>query len=316
VTAPALRVPNARGHHAIIGSSAAMSRLRRQIVLVARVSSNILITGATGTGKELVAWAIHLESARSARKFVCVNCAALPEELFESELFGHERGAFTGAYRSRAGLLEGSDGGTVFLDEVGELSLFAQAKLLRVIENKEVQRLGDTRACPVDFRVLAATNRDLERMVDEGQFRRDLFHRLNVARIHIPPLRERKDDLPELVSHYVAVLNEEFGCNMTGVDSEVLGCLLDYAWLGNVRELRNLLEAAYVNAAGPLITRGDLPEQFLSRSGAPSSERQRLISALASVNWNKSKAAVQMRWSRMTLYRKLAKYGISDADKK
>jgi transcriptional regulator with PAS, ATPase and Fis domain len=300
---------------AILGSSRAIARVREQVVRVARFRSNILITGATGTGKELVARAIHQESPRAGHRFVCINCAALPEALFESQLFGHERGAFTGAYQSHAGLLEDGNGGTVFLDEVGELSLFAQAKLLRVIENKEIQRLGDTRSSPVDFRAVAATNRDLERMVHEGQFRSDLFYRLNVARIQIPPLRERKEDLPELVAHYVNVLNQEFGCHVDGVDGEVLRCLAEHSWPGNIRELRNLLESVYVNCAGPVIRKTDLPEHFLS-SASPPSEKQRLISALTSVNWNKSKAALQLRWSRMTLYRKLAKYGLSDIHSK
>ena len=309
------RKGNDVGLRAIVGNSGAMVRLRHEIVQLARVKCNVLITGDTGTGKELVASAIHLESARAPKRFVCVNCAALPDSLFESELFGHERGAFTGAYQARAGLLEESQGGTVFLDEVGELSLFAQAKLLRVIENKEVQRLGETRSNPMDFRVVAATNRDLERMFAAGHFRSDLFYRLNVARIQVPALRDHIDDLPALVAHYMELLNLEFGRRITGIDEAAMECLAAHSWPGNVRELRNLLESIYVNCTGPAIRKSDLPQQLVTHSGGDS-EKQRLISALASVNWNKSKAARALRWSRMTLYRKLAKYGLSDLHEK
>jgi two-component system response regulator HydG/two-component system response regulator AtoC len=203
----------------------------------------------------------------------------------------------------------------VFLDEVGELNLSAQAKLLRVVESKEIQRLGDPKALPVDLRIVAATNRDLEQMVQEGTFRSDLFYRLNVARIHIPPLRERMEDFPELVAHCIKQLNTEFGCIIEGVDADVIATLAAHAWPGNVRELRNVLEAAYINCFGPLIGKAHLPESFLRSSEASPSERQRILSVLASVQWNKTKAARQLRWSRMTLYRKLAKYGLCDLDK-
>jgi two-component system response regulator HydG/two-component system response regulator AtoC len=291
-----------------------MEHLRQQIRRAARVRANVLITGETGTGKELVAGAMHYASPRGTRRFLSVNCAALPDALLESELFGHARGAFTGAYQSRAGLFQDSDGGTAFLDEVGELSLYAQAKLLRVIESKEVQRLGESHSQPIDLRVVAATNRSLEEMVENGQFRKDLFYRLNVVRIQVPPLRERPEDIPALVAHYIRILNSDFGIFMEGMEPAALERLCVHAWPGNVRELRNLLEAAYVNCEGRLIRCNDLPDLASAtalRSSNTGSEKQRLISVLASVNWNKSKAAAQLHWSRMTLYRKLAKYGIA-----
>lgn len=303
-----------RGVDSIIGRSTAMQHLRHQVLRAARVRANVLVTGETGTGKELVASAIHHSSPRQAKRFSSVNCAALPDALLESELFGYARGAFTGAYQSHDGLFKDSDGGTAFLDEVGELSLYAQSKLLRVIEAKEVQRLGDNRSQAIDLRVVAATNRKLEEMVETGQFRKDLFYRLNVVRIHVPPLRDRLEDIPELVVHYLRVLNQEFDVTVERMDTAALHQLTLHSWPGNVRELRNLLEAAYVNCDGPVLHRHDLPDlspHGIDPAREAGSEKQRLISVLASVNWNKSKAASRLRWSRMTLYRKLAKYGIA-----
>jgi len=245
---------------------------------------------------------------------MCLNCAALPDTLIESELFGYERGAFTGAYEARAGLLRSCDGGTLFLDEVGDLSLQAQAKLLRVIEVKQVPRLGDTRTLPVDFRVVAATNRDLGEMTRDGHFRKDLFYRLNVARIQIPPLRERPDDVAPLIAHCITQLNREFGGAIEGLSPEAARLLQTYSWPGNVRELRNILESAFVTCAGSLIDVHDLPPHLQPPDDQPhrhADERQRLLDALSSVNWNKSKAAGLLKWSRMTLYRKLAKYALS-----
>ena len=299
----------------LVGSSAAMSRVRELVARIARTNITVLITGETGTGKELVALALHTSSARSARPFLCLNCAALPDTLLESELFGHERGAFTGAHEARPGLLRGCDGGTLFLDEVGDLSLLAQAKLLRAIEAKEVQRLGATQSRAVDFRVVAATNRPLEAMVEAGTFRKDLFYRLNVARVQVPPLRDRLDDLPSLIRHYVRLLNDEFGTQIEGVEDDALARLLHHDWPGNVRELRNLLEATFVACPAPRIRAIDLPEYLRPRSRAgtgATEERDRLISALVSVNWNKSRAAERLCWSRMTLYRKMAKHGVTD----
>ncbi len=302
------------GTDTIVGCSAALERVRAWIARVAPTRLPVLITGETGTGKELVAAAIHRASRRASDRFVCLNCAALPDSLIESELFGYERGAFTGAYESRTGLLRSCDGGTLFLDEVGDLSLQAQAKLLRVIEMKQVPRLGDSRTWPVDFRVVAATNRDLGEMTREGLFRRDLFYRLNVARIQIPPLRERPDDVAPLIAHCVAQLNREFTFGIEGLSPEAARLLQTYSWPGNVRELRNILESAFVTCAGSLIGVDDLPPHLQPPDGEPRSrgdERARLLEALAAVNWNKSKAAGLLKWSRMTLYRKLAKYALS-----
>jgi two-component system response regulator HydG/two-component system response regulator AtoC len=298
----------------IVGCSAALERIRAWIARVAPTRLPVLITGETGTGKELVAAAIHRASRRASDRFMCLNCAALPDTLIESELFGYERGAFTGAYESRTGLLRSCDGGTLFLDEVGDLSLQAQAKLLRVIEMKQVPRLGDSRTWSVDFRVVAATNRDLGEMTREGLFRRDLFYRLNVARIQIPPLRERPDDVEPLIAHCVALLNREFSGGIEGVSPEAARLLKTYSWPGNVRELRNILESAFVTCDGPLIDVHDLPPHLRPPDGEPRSrgdERERLLEALSAVNWNKSKAACLLKWSRMTLYRKLAKYALS-----
>jgi transcriptional regulator with PAS, ATPase and Fis domain len=298
----------------IIGCSSALERIRAQIARVAPTRVPVLITGETGTGKELVAAAIHRASHRAPDRFVCLNCAALPDTLIESELFGYERGAFTGAYESRTGLLRSCDGGTLLLDEVGDLSLQAQAKLLRVIEVKQVPRLGDARTWPVDFRVVAATNRDLSEMTRDGLFRKDLFYRLNVARIQIPPLRERPDDVAPLIAHCIEEFNREFSGIIEGLSPEAARLLQTYAWPGNVRELRNILESAFVTCADSLIDVHDLPAHLQPPDGERrdrGDERERLLAALSAANWNKSKAASLLKWSRMTLYRKLAKYALS-----
>jgi len=300
-----------------------MADLRRWIARVAATPLHVLITGETGTGKELVATAVHAQSPRASRRFLCLTCAALPETLIESELFGYDRGAFTGAHEARTGLLRSCDGGTLFLDEVGELSLAAQAKLLRVVEAKEVSRLGDGRTWPVDFRLVAATNRNLEAMVRDGLFRKDLFYRLSVACIDVPPLRARLDDIPALVTHCLAESNHVFGVQIDGVSHDAMRVLTAHSWPGNVRELRNVIEAAYITCGGPQVEVTDLP-RYLRQSttdaappGAPpadeASERERLLSTLASVRWNKSRAASLLHWSRMTLYRKLAKHGLTNA---
>jgi two-component system response regulator HydG/two-component system response regulator AtoC len=275
---------------------------------------NVLITGETGTGKELVAQAIHTASPRDEQNFVCVNCAALPDSLVESELFGHARGAFTGAHQRRAGKLKHSDRGTVFLDEVGELSLFAQAKLLRAIETRQIESLGEEAVSRVDFRLVAATNRTLDDQVRQGVFRGDLYYRINVARIHIPPLRERIEDLPCLIAHYLPRLNREFGMEVRDLDPEAFAVLRRYSWPGNVRELRNILETAYLSVEGSYIRTCHLPHSVLETQWvvpARHSERERLVAALNETNWNKKKAADKMQWSRMTLYRKLAKHGLA-----
>ncbi len=296
----------------MVGESLPMREIKAYIGKVASTDSNVLITGETGTGKELVAELIHRNSPRHEKPFGCINCAAIPDSLLESELFGHERGAFTGAHALKEGKLKLADGGTAFFDEIGDMSPYAQAKILRAVESREVHRLGGRKGIPLDVRVIAATNQDLERLVAESKFRKDLYFRLNVAWIHLPPLRERKEDIPLLFDHYIRELNRRFGRDAEGFTEEALEHLLRYDWPGNVRELKNLLEAIFVSLPFRKISLMDLPEQFQRRlrgsEGLPQGERDRLLSALLTTKWNKSKAAQKLHWSRMTLYRKLAKY--------
>jgi DNA-binding NtrC family response regulator len=298
----------------LIGRSPAARSVRVAIRQAARSDSNVLITGETGTGKELVADLIHRISSRAHRPMICVNSAAIPDTLLESELFGYERGAFTGAYSSTAGKLEQANGGTVFFDEIGDMSPYAQAKILRAIESREIQRLGG-HSIRLNMRVLAATHRDLDRLSSDDRFRRDLYFRLNVARVHIPPLRERKSDIVPLIDHYIQEFNRRLRGNVRGLDAETLERLIDYDWPGNVRELRNVIESVFVaRPAGP-ITFIDLPEWLRSRlANVTSNEQERILTALSSTNWNKSKAAESLHWSRMTLYRKMAKYRITSRD--
>jgi two-component system response regulator HydG len=283
---------------------------------VARSEAVVLITGETGTGKERVAESIHQESARRSKPFICVNCAAIPDSLLESELFGYDRGAFTGAQGSYLGKFRSAAGGTAFLDEIGEMTLIGQAKILRVLESREVFPLGAVRMTTVDVRFVAATNQELEPLVADGRFRRDLFYRLNIARIAVKPLREHKEDIPELVEHYVHEFNLRYHCNVHKPNQALLDCLIQYDWPGNVRELRNMVEAVFIDPPAGPVSLESLPESFRAlfdryEMSAPS-ERERMVSALYQTNWNKSKAAEQLKWSRMTLYRKLSKYRILD----
>ena len=298
----------------MIGENLTIQEIKTCIGKVASTNSNVLITGETGTGKELTAELIHKNSPRSQKPFVCINCTAIPDTLLESELFGYERGAFTGADSSKEGKLKHAEGGTVFFDEIGDMSLYHQAKILRFIESKEVQRLGGKGSIPLDIRVIAATNQDLDRLVEEGKFRKDLYFRLNVASIHLPPLRDRKADIPQLLDFYIRELNCRFGLEVEGLTEEALECLISYDWPGNVREIKNLLEVTFVNLFSRRISFMDLPEQFRRRireaEGLSQDEQNRLLLALLSTNWNKSKAAQKLHWSRMTLYRKMAKYHI------
>ena len=302
--------------HEMIGEGPRMQAIRAYIAGVAAGGSNVLITGETGTGKELAAELIHRASRRRHKPFICINCAAIPDSLLESELFGHDKGAFTGAHMARAGKLKLADGGTVLFDEIGDMSPFAQAKILRLIESKEIERLGGHRSVPVDVRIVAATNQDLERRMAEGGFRKDLYFRLNVARIHLPPLRERKEDLPALLAHYIKEFNRELGRGVDGATDEALSALLRHDWPGNVRELRNLVEAVFATLHFPRIALEDLPAPYRNRPDeAPDAspregERDRLLAALLVTRWNKSKAAERLHWSRMTVYRKMAKYHI------
>lgn len=307
----------ATGLVGIVGLSPAIAALRTYLPKVAQSRATVLVTGETGTGKERVAEAIHQLSPRSRGRFVVVNCGALPDSLIESELFGHVRGAFTGAHASVRGKIAHADGGTLFLDEVGEMSLYAQAKLLRVLETQEVQPLGSVHAQKVDIRVVAATNRDLEDDVAHNRFRADLFYRLNVARLIVPPLRERRDDILLLAQHAIAELNRRDGCRVGPPAPALLDCLCAHDWPGNVRELRNLIESIFIDPPAGAVGLEHLPPAFQALFGryrtTASAERDRMVHALERTNWNKVEAAKALNWSRMTLYRKLAKYHIDDA---
>lgn len=298
----------------MIGESQAMRNVKASLCRIASTDSNILITGETGTGKELAAEFVHRQSSRRDSPFITVNCAAIPDNLLESELFGYERGAFTGAESSRDGKLKAADGGTVFLDEIGDMSAFAQAKILRAIDSKEIQRLGGS-GTSVNVRIVAATNQELETLVREDRFRKDLYFRLNVARVHLPPLRERKEDLPPIVNHYMDYFNALFGRQVERLGDAAWEYFLAYDWPGNIRELKNLLEGIFIHTSSSEIQSAELPRHLRENCGQtprlPEDERKRLLSALMETDWNKSKAADKLRWSRMTLYRKIAKYRVT-----
>ncbi|HEY1758754.1 MAG TPA: sigma-54 dependent transcriptional regulator [Bryobacteraceae bacterium] len=299
----------------IIGDSTAMQALRAYMMRVAQRDSNALLLGETGTGKDLVAEAIHANSPRRNKPFACVNCAAIPDTLLESELFGYERGAFTGANATSEGKIRQAHGGTVFFDEIGEMTPYAQAKILRVIEGKEIQRLGGKASVPVNVRIIAATNQDLAKLVTEQRFRRDLYFRLNVTQIQLPALRDRREDIVALLEHYVRVFNTRTGAEVEGFTQEALDYLTRYDWPGNVRELKNMVEGIFIDPPHPRIDLPDLP----GTSGFPAipcnaSERDQLLEVLEATQWNKSKAAAKLHWSRMKIYRKLAKYNIEDRE--
>jgi DNA-binding NtrC family response regulator len=302
----------------MIGSSAVMCGLKHDMAKLAKSSSTVLITGETGTGKELAAEFIHQNSHRNKKAFVCINCAAIPESLLESELFGHTKGAFTGADQFRDGLFVSANGGTIFLDEIGDMSLCAQAKILRVIEKREVCRVGSNRGVQLDIRFVAATNQDLETMSDRGAFRKDLFYRLNVARIHLPPLRERREDIPSLIRHYSSDFRKKSGGAQPEFSEESLRCLQAYGWPGNIRELKNLVESLFLKDLPSRVEVENLPRHLRglieSKIDLPAQERAELLAALFSAKWNKSEAAKSLRWSRMTLYRKIAKYHITEGN--
>jgi len=304
----------------MVGESPVMRELFGFIRQLAPYPTTALVTGESGTGKELVARAIHHLSTRSARPLVVCNCTTLTPTLVETELFGHVRGAFTGADRDRKGLFEAADGGTIFLDEIGDLPLPAQAKLLRVLEEHEIRRVGSSEPTRVDVRVVAATNRDLTEMVAAGLFRDDLYFRLNVGAIHLAPLRERPDDLEPLVRHFLVRWNERLGRHVTRVSSEVLASLRRHTWPGNVRELGNVIERAMVASEGTVILPEHLPTLLRARpaSGPPprptftleSAEREQILRALDAAGGRRTAAAKLLGLSRRTLYRKLDRHGI------
>ena len=311
----------------IVAESYAMKQVVDIAIRVAGSSSTVLITGESGTGKELIARLIHEKSQRKNGPFIAVNLAAIPESLIESELFGYEKGAFTGADREKPGLTERAHGGTLFLDEIGELPLPLQVKLLRVIEEKEIQRLGGLRPKKVDFRLLTATNRDLEEMVKAGTFRDDLFYRINVIHIHIPSLRERKEDIPYLLEHFLRIYSAREAKKIKGFTREAYELLLRYHYPGNVRELENIVERAVVLSQGEYITTEELPlslrkeifpqeQEFLSLDERIEAiERSIILEALKRNNWVKTRAARELGISERVLRYRMQKLGIQENKK-
>jgi len=317
----------------IIGNSASLRRVLKGVGTVAPTDSTVLIYGETGTGKELIARAIHDLSPRSSKPFVKLNCAAIPTGLLESELFGHEKGAFTGAIAQRIGRFEVANGGTIFLDEIGEIPLELQTKLLRVLQEREFERLGSSRTLRTDARLIAATNRDLEAMVSEQKFRSDLFFRLNVFPVHVPPLREREGDIPLLVRHFTQQFSRRMKKVMETIPSATMDALCRYHWPGNIRELQNVIERAVIVSVGPALSVdvGDLKFPKVShpeeRAAAPNSttngalhsvleetERQQILKALAQSNWivaGPNGAAALLGINRSTLQVRIRKLGIS-----
>lgn len=311
--------------HSLVGDSAAMCELRRYIAQVAPSESNVLITGETGTGKELVAQLIKENSARRNRPFICLNSAAIPDALIESELFGYEKGAFTGAFGSQEGKLAAANHGTIFFDEIGDVSPGVQAKLLRAIESKKIYRLGSNRSCDLDVRILAASNQDLEVATQQNRFRTDLYYRLNVIRIEVPPLREHVEDLPVLVDLYLKRFSKKFQKQVAGLNPSAMDLLFAYPWPGNIRELRNVMEATLVNLPNQreheLINLPVQVTRHLLRSSTASgnrtihavTERTEMLRALNGANWNRTEAARRLQWSRMTLYRKMIRYQVTES---
>lgn len=303
----------------IVGRSEAIEKVRAMIRELADVQTTVLISGESGTGKELVVNALHHCGPRRKGPLVKVNCAALSENLLESELFGHVAGAFTGAVKESVGRFQRADGGTIFLDEIGEISQRMQLRLLRVIESMEFERVGDATPIKVDVRLVAATNRDLQERVASGEFREDLYYRLKVVQIPVPPLRERRDDIVLLAEHFRRNFNRKFGKEIKGISSEVERMFLDYPWHGNVRELENLLEHSFVRCRQSVITAAYLPPDFLryfeshamSNDVNPEDEANAIRKALEQAGGNKTEAARLLGMSRRTIYRKLERLGIA-----
>jgi DNA-binding NtrC family response regulator len=308
----------------LVGASRPMQEVMRQVEMASPSTASVLITGETGSGKEMVARSIHMLSPRAERPFIAINCSAIPESLMESEIFGHERGAFTGAAERRIGCFELADGGTLLLDEIGEMPPATQAKLLRVLEDHKIRRLGSKVETPVDVRVLAATNKNPEQAVADGHLRQDLYFRLNVFNIHLPPLRDHKEDLPLLVDSLLAEVSEKHGKKVAGVGSDVMDMFKSYPWPGNVRELRNVLERAAIASDRGTVSRSHLPSEFGRAPATTSSglgalrfpvgttvdavERELIIQTLAATSQNKTRAAELLGISLKTLHNKLKEY--------
>ncbi len=325
---------DAAGRYKIIGQTLHMKKIYAMIEKVARSPTTVLISGESGTGKELVARALHDHSDRSGAPFIQVNCGAIPESLFESELFGHEKGAFTGAVASKPGKFELADGGTLFLDEIGELPKDMQVKLLRILQDGQFERVGGVRSHTVDVRLVAATNRILETEVQEGRFREDLFYRLNVIPIKIPPLRDRSDDIPLLVDHFLTKFNQRLNTDVEGLTPDALAAILSHRWPGNIRELENLIERSVLLSEGNILTLNDLPGLtpiHLETVDVPNAdemglkeyvrvytsklERARIQRVLEEEDCNVTRASKKLGISRKSLQMKMKDYGLRDSVK-
>ena len=313
----------------IVGNSPAMQEVYKTIGKVAKADATVLITGESGTGKEIVAEALHYNSNRRSGPMVKVSCAALPETLLEAELFGHEKGSFTGAMTQRRGRFEMADKGTIFLDEIGEMSLPMQTKLLRVLQERKIERVGSSLPIKVDIRIICATNKDLQRQVEQQKFRDDLFYRLNVINIHMPPLRDRKEDIPALVEHFLAKHRYSATAQPAAISEEALKRLMEYEWPGNVRELENVIERAVVLSRGQIITSRELPfgdheadgreeeggdevsvEKSFFKKSVAQFEKDLIMKALRDATGNRSKAAEMLGIYRRLLYAKIKEYGL------
>ncbi len=312
----------------IVSKSPKMREILDTIKKISEYKTTVLLMGESGTGKEVIARAIHYNSSRAGRPFITVNCGAIPENLLESELFGHVKGAFTGAHKTKKGLFEEADGGTLFLDEIGELPLLLQVKLLRVLQEEEIRRVGDTRSIKIDVRIIAATVKDLVKEVERGNFREDLFYRLNVLAIYLPALRERREDIPLLIDHFVAKYNEKLGTSIKGASPDALKLLLEYDWQGNVRELENVIERAMVLAHSDLIEPQNLPphirggnkrgatlldtEEYSIKKMTRLLEERLIMKALHKTRGNRTKAAKLLEISHRALLYKIKQYGLED----
>ena len=315
----------AEKRYELIGNHQSMKNLWKEIMKIAPTNATILIYGESGTGKELIARAIHSHSLRAKEKFIQVNCAAIPEELIESELFGHEKGAFTGATERKAGKFELADGGTIFLDEVGDMSLKTQSKVLRVLEEGEVQKVGSSKINKVDVRIIAATNKDLKKEIKNGEFREDLYYRLNVVPLYSPALREKKEDVPILLDYFCQLYVEENNFRPKRFSEDAVEAMMKYPWKGNVRELRNVVERLIITSDRDIIEKKDLPEQIRGeiqiyfpdiekikslKEFRDLAEREFIISKLTENDWNISQTAREIDTPRSNLYKKLEHYGI------
>jgi len=303
----------------IIGKSKKMQDIYALLEDLANLDTTVLITGETGTGKSLVAKALHYGGTRAFKPVVTVNCSALPESLLESELFGHVRGAFTGAIKDSQGRFYAANGGTIILDEIGDISPTIQLKLLRVLQEREFERLGESLPIKIDVRVIATTNRDLKEKMRRGEFREDFYYRLKVMEVTLPPLRERNEDIPLLVNHFCSIFNRKFKKNIEGVSEEVLSAFMNYDWPGNVRELEHSIEHAFILCHGPVIGIDHIPLEIKEYSFPKKSSQRRktiqgaeeILTVLEKTDWNKAKTARLLGIDRSTLYRKIRKYGIT-----